>query len=75
MRKTPSLRRGASLAAALLAAVFASGCANLSECDRNTALGAAVGGVAGSVLTDGGTLGTVGGAVAGGALGRRGRGC
>jgi osmotically inducible lipoprotein OsmB len=37
-------------------------------------VGAAVGGVAGSVLTDQSTLGTVGGAVAGGVLGR-GRGC
>ncbi|NML15668.1 glycine zipper 2TM domain-containing protein [Azohydromonas caseinilytica] len=73
MRKTPQ-RRGALTAATLLAALLASGCASMDRCDRNTAVGAAVGGVAGSVLTDQSTLGTVGGAVAGGVLGR-GRGC
>ena len=72
MRKT--LHRRAGLLAALATALLASGCASMDRCDRNTAVGAAVGGVAGSVLTDQSTLGTVGGAVAGGVLGR-GRGC
>ena len=35
----------------------------------DTAIGAAVGGVAGSVLTDGSAVGTVGGAVVGGVIG------
>ncbi len=65
----PSLRRGAGVAALALAALASSGCASMSERDRNTAVGAAVGGVAGSVLTDGGTFGTLGGAVIGGAIG------
>lgn len=73
MRKI-SYRRTGLLAAALAAALLASGCASMDRCDRNTALGAGIGGVAGSVLTDKSTLGTVGGAVAGGVLGR-GRGC
>lgn len=45
-------------------------CSNMSRSDKATAAGAAIGGVAGSVLTDGSTLGTVGGAVAGGVVGR-----
>lgn len=47
-----------------------SGCSGMSRQDRNTAIGAGVGGVAGSVLTDGSTLGTIGGAAAGGLIGR-----
>jgi osmotically inducible lipoprotein OsmB len=44
-------------------------CSGMSEQTRNTAIGAGVGGVAGSVLTNGSTLGTVGGAAVGGAVG------
>ncbi|MDZ5457094.1 glycine zipper 2TM domain-containing protein [Azohydromonas lata] len=73
MRKLPQ-RRGLMLAATLVTALLAGGCASMDQCSKNTAVGAAVGGVAGSVLTDQSTLGTVGGAVAGGVLGR-GRGC
>jgi osmotically inducible lipoprotein OsmB len=47
------------------------GCSGMSTQDRNTAIGAGVGGVAGSVLTNGGTLGTIGGAAAGGLVGRQ----
>lgn len=45
------------------------GCANMTAQQKNTAIGAAVGGVAGSVLTDGSVLGTVGGAAVGGVIG------
>lgn len=55
------------LVATLLLALAA--CSNMSERDRDTAIGAGVGGVAGAVLTDGSTLGTVGGAVVGGVIG------
>lgn len=48
-----------------------SACGTMSARDRNTAIGAGVGGVAGSVLTDGSTIGTVGGAVVGGVIGNR----
>ena len=41
-----------SLAAGLVMATF-SGCANMNAQQKNTAIGAAVGGVAGSVLTGG----------------------
>jgi osmotically inducible lipoprotein OsmB len=59
------------IASSFAAAAFAlAGCSGMSQQDKNTATGAAIGGVAGSVLTNGGTLGTVGGAVVGGAIGR-----
>ena len=45
------------------------GCSGMSRQDRNTAVGAAGGAVAGNVISGGSTLGTVGGAVAGGAVG------
>ncbi len=49
--------------------VSLSACAGMDTRTRDTAIGAAVGGVAGSVLTGGSTLGTVGGAAAGGLIG------
>ena len=45
-------------------------CENMSRQDKATAIGAGVGGIAGSVLTDGSALGTVGGAAVGGVVGR-----
>lgn len=51
------------------AVVSLTACGGLTTTQRDTAIGAAVGGVAGSVLTGGSTLGTVGGAAAGGLIG------
>ncbi len=48
-----------------------SACSNMSDRDRNTAIGAGAGGVAGSVLTGGSTMGTIGGAVVGGVIGNQ----
>jgi osmotically inducible lipoprotein OsmB len=45
------------------------GCAGMSARDRNTAIGAGVGAVGGSVLTGGSAVGTVGGAAVGGVIG------
>ena len=45
------------------------GCAGMSTQDKNTAIGAGVGGVAGAVLTGGSAIGTVGGAAVGGIIG------
>ncbi|WP_260851478.1 glycine zipper 2TM domain-containing protein [Denitromonas ohlonensis] len=42
---------------------------NLSARERSAAIGAGVGGVAGAVMTDGGVLGTIGGAAVGGVIG------
>jgi osmotically inducible lipoprotein OsmB len=58
-----------TLVAATLVFGTLAGCSGMSRQDRNTAVGAAGGAVAGNVLSGGSTLGTVGGAVAGGAVG------
>ncbi len=54
---------------ALAALVGLSGCAGMSSRDKNIAGGAAVGAVAGAVLTGGSAIGTVGGAAVGGVIG------
>ena len=51
----------------LLPAIMA--CAPMSHRQQNTAVGAGVGAVAGSILTGGSTLGTLGGAAIGGVIG------
>lgn len=51
----------------LLAAL--TGCAGMTQRQQNAAVGAAVGGVAGAVLTGGSSVGTVGGAAIGGIIG------
>lgn len=56
------------MATALLL-VTLTGCAGMSEREKSTAIGAGVGAIGGSVITGGGTLGTVGGAAIGGAVG------
>lgn len=45
------------------------GCAGMSKQDKNTAIGAGVGAVGGSILTGGSAGGTVGGAAVGGVIG------
>ena len=45
------------------------GCSGMSTQDKNTAIGAGVGAVSGSVLTGGSAAGTVGGAAVGGVIG------
>ena len=56
---------------AILAATTFAGCANMNAQQKNTAIGAAIGGVAGSVLTGGSAVGTVGGAAVGGVIGNQ----
>lgn len=53
----------------LAAALGLAGCDTMTTQQRNTAAGAAIGGVAGSVLTGGSAAGTVGGAAVGGVIG------
>ncbi|MFZ6773852.1 glycine zipper 2TM domain-containing protein [Undibacterium sp. SXout7W] len=56
----------------IVIAVFFSGlsaCAEMSTRDKNTAVGAGAGAVAGAILTGGSGVGTVGGAVVGGVVG------
>ncbi|GAB7127597.1 hypothetical protein JCM19000A_21040 [Silvimonas sp. JCM 19000] len=62
-----TMLRTAALIATLAAAL--TGCADMDSTTKHTAVGAAVGGVAGSVLTNGSAVGTVGGAAVGGVIG------
>ena len=66
MKTLLRLALGAASAAMLIGL---DGCAGMSRQDTNTAIGAGAGAVAGSVLTGGSAVGTVGGAVIGGAIG------
>jgi osmotically inducible lipoprotein OsmB len=62
------------VAAAMLAITLAmslSACGHWSKRDRNTAIGAGAGALGGAVLTDGSTLGTLGGAAVGGIIGHQ----
>lgn len=52
-------------------ATSVAGCSNMSKRDRNTAIGAGVGAIGGSVLTNGSGLGTLGGAAVGGIIGHQ----
>ena len=65
----PTLATGLSIA--VLLATLLPGCANMTPRERNTAIGAAVGGVAGSALSRGSGVGTVGGAAIGGVIGNQ----
>ena len=56
-------------AAALTMLLGLGACAGMSAQDKNTAIGAGVGAVGGSVLTGGSAVGTVGGAAVGGVIG------
>ncbi|ENO76709.1 osmotically inducible lipoprotein B [Thauera sp. 28] len=61
-----------TLIPAVLITIAATGCATwdgMSSREKSAVIGAGVGGVAGAVVTDGGILGTVGGAAIGGVIG------
>ena len=57
------------VASALLLGV--AGCSGMSTRDKDTAIGAGAGAVAGAVLTDGSAVGTIGGAAVGGLIGNQ----
>lgn len=58
-----------AIATLLILPLVLGGCSNLSTRQKNAAAGAAIGGVAGALLTGGSSLGTVGGAAIGGVIG------
>lgn len=59
-----------SLAAAAMVMIFGmAGCAGMSTQEKNTAIGAGVGAIGGSILTGGSTGGALGGAAVGGVIG------
>jgi osmotically inducible lipoprotein OsmB len=64
-----SIKKYAAIASIVLVLPGLGACSGMSTRDKNTAVGAAAGGVAGSVLTGGSALGTVGGAAVGGLIG------
>jgi osmotically inducible lipoprotein OsmB len=68
MKTLHSLTMSATAAAMLL---VLGGCADMSTRDKNTAIGAGAGAVAGAVLTGGSGVGTVGGAAVGGLIGNQ----
>jgi osmotically inducible lipoprotein OsmB len=63
--------RWMSIAAASFSIAVLSACSGMSPRDRDTVTGAAIGGVAGSVLSGGSAVGTVGGAAVGGVIGNQ----
>jgi osmotically inducible lipoprotein OsmB len=65
------IRSMAAVASALMLALAMGGCSNMTPREKNTAIGAGVGGVAGSVLSGGGAAGTIGGAAVGGVIGNQ----
>lgn len=71
MNTIKTLAAGAAALTMLSGLGSLGGCADLSPRDRNTAIGAGVGAVAGSVLSGGSAVGTVGGAAVGGVIGNQ----
>src|SRR5690606_41973108 len=70
-KSCPTPFRATPFRALVLAGALALGaCSGMSPRDRDTAVGAAVGGAAGPVMTDS-VLGTVGGAAVGGVVGNQ----
>jgi osmotically inducible lipoprotein OsmB len=65
------IRSMATVAGALALSFAMAGCSNMTPRERNTAVGAGVGGVAGSVLSGGSAAGTLGGAAVGGVIGNQ----
>ncbi|EGT3594639.1 MULTISPECIES: osmotically-inducible lipoprotein OsmB [Serratia] len=66
-----NIKRAAGVLLVVMATLSVTACGHMSNRDRNTAIGAGVGAVGGAVLTDGSTLGTLGGAALGGIIGHQ----
>lgn len=66
-----AMQRFSTAAAAVVVALGMAGCSNMSQRDKNTAIGAGIGAVGGSVLSGGSAVGTVGGAAVGGVIGNQ----
>jgi osmotically inducible lipoprotein OsmB len=66
-----TMQRWAVISVAVLSTLATGACSNMSRRDRDTAIGAGVGAVGGSVLTNGSAVGTVGGAAVGGVIGNQ----
>ncbi|HEY8855868.1 MAG TPA: glycine zipper 2TM domain-containing protein [Rugosibacter sp.] len=64
-----TMQRGVFSAVAITLFFGLSACSGMSTQEKNTAIGAGVGAIGGSVLTGGSTAGTIGGAAVGGVIG------
>ncbi|MBK1686370.1 glycine zipper 2TM domain-containing protein [Rubrivivax gelatinosus] len=64
-----NVSRSFTLGALAVSVAALVGCSGMSTHQRDTAVGAGIGGVAGAVLTGGSTAGTIGGAAVGGVIG------
>jgi osmotically inducible lipoprotein OsmB len=69
MHRPTSWTRIAHTAALVLTAATLAACAGMTQQEKNTAIGAGVGAIGGSVLTGGSAAGTIGGAAVGGVIG------
>ena len=67
--KTMKIFAASTVTAAVLLGL--GGCSGISTRDKDTAIGAGIGAVGGSVLTGGSAAGTVGGAAVGGVIGNQ----
>lgn len=66
------MKNGSLIAATTLATLLTlTGCSGMTQRDKNTTIGAGIGAVAGSVLTNGSGIGTIGGAAVGGVIGNQ----
>ncbi len=66
-----SVKHIVASASLVVVALGLSGCAGMSNQDRNTAIGAGAGAVIGGALTGGSPAGVVGGAAVGGVVGNQ----
>jgi osmotically inducible lipoprotein OsmB len=69
MHLTQHIVRTLGVTAAVSAIMGLAACAGMTQQEKNTAIGAGVGAIGGSVLTGGSTAGTLGGAAVGGVVG------
>ena len=69
MRSQYTLTRIKVVAAMTVSATSLVACAGMTQHEKNTAIGAGVGAIGGSILTGGSTAGTLGGAAIGGVIG------
>ncbi len=69
MTKQPLTMRTASNTALAVLALSLSACSGMTQQEKNTAIGAGVGAIGGSILTGGSAAGAVGGAAVGGVIG------
>ena len=64
-----TMTRAAGAAVLAMGVISLAACSGMSQQEKNTAIGAGVGAVGGSLITGGSTAGTVGGAAVGGVIG------